>query len=239
MSKAGEDGWARFSPVERAMARRMERTVDVPIATEFTHVDIAAALALVKQQKADGIPSTFTGLVIAATAVALREFPEVAAEVDYENWTRRIPEAPNVGVAVDSERGLVVPVFQGITGKSGEQLLTEFRDTVDVVRAGSPDPKLFAGGHLSITSMGTLEVYGGFPLPSTPQIAILGISGSWDAPVVVDGEIKVSRVARFTIALDHRALDGMTAGRFIVRLKHLVEAPETIFAALASDPPGA
>jgi pyruvate/2-oxoglutarate dehydrogenase complex dihydrolipoamide acyltransferase (E2) component len=220
--------WVAFSPVDRAMARRMERTAKVPVATEFTHVDVVAAMALVKRLREKGIRASFNTIIVAATARALADFPQVAAEVDYENWTKRIPASPNVGVAVASERGLVVPVLKEVVGKPFATLASELDEMVQSVRAGSAAPALFAGGHFTITNIGNLPIYGGVPLPNTPQIAILGVSASWDAAVVVDGEIRVSKLARLTIAIDHRALDGITAGLFLVAIKDLMEAPEQL-----------
>jgi pyruvate/2-oxoglutarate dehydrogenase complex dihydrolipoamide acyltransferase (E2) component len=220
--------WIPFSPVDRAMARRMERTASVPIATEFTHVDVTAAMAMVRRVREQGMRATFTTIVLAATARALKDYPQIAAEVNYEEWARRIPKSANVGVAVASERGLVVPVVREVVGKPFAKLAAELDEAVQAVRGGAKDPALYAGGHFTITNIGNLPIYGGVPLPATPQIAILGVSASWDAAVVVDGEIRVSKLCRLTLALDHRALDGITVGLFLVAIKDLVESPDQL-----------
>ena len=219
------EGWAPFSSVDRAMARRMERTAQVPVATEFTHVDVVAAMAEVERLRGEGVPATFTAIVLAATARALAAHPAVAAQVDYEKWRKRIPDSPGVGVAVASKRGLVVPVVRGVVDLTLAEMATELDRIVKTVREGADEASLYAGGNFSITNIGNLPIYGGVPLPNTPQIAILGVSAAWDAPVVVDGEIKVSRLCRLTLAIDHRALDGITAARFLVKIKEHVEAP--------------
>lgn len=229
MTTPVRDGeWVPLSPVDRAMARRMERTAAVPVATEFTHVDVVAALALVDRLRERGTRATFTTIVLAAAARALAAYPQVAAELDYEQMARRIPPSPNVGVAVASDRGLIVPVVRGVVGPSFTELAAALDDAVQAARGGSTDNALYTGGHFTITNIGNLPIYGGTPLPNTPQIAILGISAAWDAPVVVDGEIRASKLARFTLGLDHRALDGITAARFLVMLKELVEAPDRL-----------
>jgi pyruvate dehydrogenase E2 component (dihydrolipoamide acetyltransferase) len=221
-------GWAPFTPVERAMARRMERVAAAPIATEFSFVDVSAALAEVERLRADGVPATFTAVVLAAVGRGLAEYPEVAAEVDYEQWKRRIPDSINVGVAVASERGLVVPVVRAVDNKPLNELCSELASLVRAVREGSADRTLFADGYFSITNIGTLPVHGGNPLPNLPQIAILGVSSSREVPVAVDGEVRISTQAVFTIALDHRALDGITAARFLAAVKRYVEQPSTL-----------
>jgi pyruvate/2-oxoglutarate dehydrogenase complex dihydrolipoamide acyltransferase (E2) component len=220
---APDDGWTPFSSVDRAMARRMERAAAMALATQFTEVDMVPVLDEVGRQRADGLPSTVTSVLLGVVARALVDHPQVATEVDYEGWRRRVPESPGVGVAVATERGLVVPVVQRVTELSFAEIAVELDRIVTAVRAGDPAPELFRGGHFSITNMGVLPVTGGTPIPMVPQVAILGISGTWDAAVVVDGEIAITKLARFTVGQDHRALDGMTVGHFVVAAKRYAE----------------
>jgi pyruvate/2-oxoglutarate dehydrogenase complex dihydrolipoamide acyltransferase (E2) component len=223
MEATPENEWRPFSPVERAMARRMERVAVMALSTQYTEVDMAPVLAEVERQRGLGWPSTVTSVCLGAVARALVDHPEVAAEVNYETWVRRVTSSPGVGVAVATERGLVVPVIKRIIELTYEELAYELERVVTAARSGSTLPELFSGGHFSITNMGTLPITGGVPMPMVPQIAILGISGAWDAPVVKDGKIVIGRLARFTIGQDHRALDGMTAGRFLVAARHYAE----------------
>ncbi len=230
MAAEGE-GWVRFTPVERAMGRRMERALEVPLTMEFTEADVDPSLAAVERLRGEGVPATFNSVVLLALARALAEVPEMAASVDYENWTKRIPEAPSVGVAVASERGLVVPVLREVTRREPLELIAELDRVVREVREGAAAPELFKGGDISVTNMGGMPIYGGFPIPNLPEIAIVGVSGSWDAPVVRDGELAVAKRLRLTVAMDHRALDGITAGRFLVLLKELLEEPGSLLGA--------
>ena len=220
-----EEGWRSFTSVERAMARRMERATQMAISTEFTHVDVAAAQAETARLKAEGWPITFNSLVVIGVARSLAKFPEVASVIDYENWRRRVPEAPNVGIAVASERGLVVPVIREPGNKSGREIVDELAGIVRDVRAGAADAALFKDGHFSITNIGNQPIYGGVPLPNVPQPAILGVSGFYEAPVVRDGEIVATTLGRLTIAIDHRALEGMAAAGFLTSMKELLEDP--------------
>jgi len=228
MAVAGEDGWERFSPVDRAMGRRMERALKVPLTMEWTIVDVAAALAEVKRLRGEGAPATYNSLVALATARGLERFPQLAASVDYENWTKKIPEAPALGVAVASERGLVVPVLSEATRLAPLTLIEKLDELVRAARSGSPDPELFRGSDITLTNMGNIPVYGGFPIPNLPEIAIVGASGSWEAPVVRDGQIVPSTLMRLTVGMDHRALDGITVGGFLVAVKDLMEDPRRL-----------
>jgi pyruvate/2-oxoglutarate dehydrogenase complex dihydrolipoamide acyltransferase (E2) component len=224
MDSPPENEWRAFSSVERAMARRMERVAAMALSTQHTEVDMAPILAEVERQRLLGWPSTVTSVCLGAVARALVDHPEVAAEVNYERWVRRVTSSPGVGIAVATERGLVVPVIPRVIELSYKELAYELDRVVTAARLGSTSPDLFKGGHFSITNMGTLAVTGGTPVPMVPQIAILGISGAWEAPVVKDGQIVVGRLVRFTIGQDHRALDGMTAGRFLVAARRYAES---------------
>lgn len=228
MAVAGKDGWERFSPVDRAMGRRMERALKVPLTMEWTIVDVVAALEEVERLRADGAAATFNSLLALATARGLERFPQLAATVDYENWTKKVPAAPSLGVAVASERGLVVPVLAEATRLAPADLIVKLDELVRAARSGAADPELFKGSDITLTNMGNIPVYGGFPIPNLPEIAIVGASGSWEAPVVRDGQVVPSRLMRLTVGMDHRALDGITVGGFLVVVKDLLEDPRQL-----------
>lgn len=223
-----EPEWRDFTAVERAMARRMQRAADVPIATSHVLLDVEPALALVKELRAEHPELTFTTLVVAAVAKGLVQHPDVAAVVDYEQMRRYLPEDPGIGVAVDSPRGLVVPVVPGATRASFGGIVSEVKRVVERARSGDRSMDQFTGGHFSITNIAAGGVHGGVPIMNVPQIAILGVGTARETPVVRDGEIVVGRVAQFTIALDHRALDGMTAAAFLTTVCDLLAEPRQL-----------
>ena len=210
------------------MTQRMTRAAAVPVATEWLQVDVAAALAHVARLREQGLPVTFTTLVLAAVATGLREYPELAAEVDYEHKRLRVPDPVNVGVAVASERGLVVPVVRDVLTRSFADLAEALQQVVDATRSGSKTRELFSGGNFTITNIAGGGIEGGTPLMNFPEIAILGIGWARDAPVVVDGELRVSKVSQFTVALDHRILDGVTVAHFLVRVRDALQRPEQL-----------
>lgn len=220
--------WKNFTTVERAMARRMQLAADVPIATEHVLVDVDAALALVKDVRPELPDLTFTTLLVAAVARGLAAYPDIAAVVDLDKMRRHIPADPGIGVAVDSPRGLVVVVVRDAIGKKLADLTTSVKAVVDRGRAGDRDPELYRGGHFSISNIAVGGVHGGQPIPNVPQIAILGVGSARETPVVRGGEIVVGRVAQFTMALDHRALDGMTAAAFLTHVAALIVNPHEL-----------
>jgi pyruvate dehydrogenase E2 component (dihydrolipoamide acetyltransferase) len=219
------DGWEALNPMERAMAARMAEAV-VPMAAQFVDVRVDAALDQVRAMQAEGLPATFNAVVVHAVMAGLREHPAVAAEIDYAGKRRRLPDVPGIGIAVVSPRGLVVPAFSS-TSTSLRDVVVELNELVESVRNGAASPDLFRGAHFTISNIGGLGIHGGFPTPNPPQPAILGVASARQVPIVVDGQIVVGTVSSFTLALDHRALDGITAARFLRRVADLVENPQT------------
>ena len=118
----------------------------------------------------------------------------------------------------------MVPVFRSRRAELAE-IVIELDTLVTAVRSRAADPELFRGANFTISNIGGLGIHGGFPTPNPPQPAILGVASAREMPVVEDGQIVVGTVSSFTLALDHRALDGITAARFLRRVVELVEAP--------------
>jgi pyruvate dehydrogenase E2 component (dihydrolipoamide acetyltransferase) len=188
---------------------------NVPIATEVMTADVDPTLKLIAGLREKGVKVTFTALVLAAVSHGLERHPELAAVVDYEGWTIDLPEQVNVGVAVASDRGLIVPVVPNVIGCTLEELLDRFDQVVGEARSGSKRRELYAAGHFTITNIGIEGVEGGFPILQVPQIAILGVGAIRRLPVVVNEEIRVGSRSELTLAIDHRILDGVSAARFL------------------------
>lgn len=204
-----------LTPVERAMARRMAAATSIPVAGQWIDVRIDAALARVAEMRQRGVPATFTGLVVAAVAASLVENPRVGSIVDHETFRRRTPRPFGVGVAMASDRGLVVPVLREVEGMDVDEVCRALHDLVTSVREGAAHPALFQGGNITVTNIGSVGLKGGFAVPNAPQSAILGVSSARQEPVVRDGEIKVGTVTTLSCTLDHRALDGRTCAAFL------------------------
>lgn len=231
MDATAEEGtWQELSAVDRAMSRRMQVAAQVPLATLDVAVEVDAALALVADTRAELPGVTFTALVLTAVGHALRDHPAVASVVDHEERTRFVPASPGIGVAVHTERGLVVPVIRGAVGAPLADVTTSFADAVAVVRGGRPDPSVFSGGHFTVTNIAGGGIDGGTPMVNPPQSAILGLGTAKPTPVVRGDRIEVARVSRFTLSLDHRALDGMTAAAFLTDVRSRIEAPAGLLA---------
>jgi pyruvate dehydrogenase E2 component (dihydrolipoamide acetyltransferase) len=162
------------------------------------------------------------GLIVAR---ALGEFPYMNARLGDDGQSiERLPYV-NLGMAVDTERGLLVPVIRGADQKGLRAFGTEFRALVDRARVGKSLPDDLSGGTFTITSLGTYEIDAFTPIINLPEAAILGVGRIQPKPVVREGEIVVRQMWTLSLVFDHRLVDGAPAARFLQRIKQLIENP--------------
>jgi len=136
----------------------------------------------------------------------------------------RLPHV-NLGMAVDTERGLLVPVIRNADRRGLREFGAEFRALVERARAGRSLPDDLSGGTFTITSLGTFEIDAFTPIINLPEAAILGVGRIRPKPVVREGEIVVRQMWTLSLVFDHRLVDGAPAARFLQRIKKLVENP--------------
>jgi len=151
-------------------------------------------------------------LVLQAVAEELREFPELNARV--EDGELVLLDRCNLGLAVQTEQGLVVPVVHGAGGLSLDELDAEVRRLADAANAGTLKPEELRGGTFTVTSAGKAAGLFVTPLINHPEVAILGIHRIEERPVVREGEVVVRRMGNVTVTFDHRVIDGRRAAEF-------------------------
>jgi pyruvate dehydrogenase E2 component (dihydrolipoamide acetyltransferase) len=151
-------------------------------------------------------------LVLAAVAASLREFPELNARVDGGELVYL--ERYDIGVAVQTEQGLVVPVVRGCDSRSLDELDADVRRLAEAAQAGKLTPEELRGGTFTVTSAGKSAGLFTTPLVSHPQVAILGVYRIGDRPVVRDGQVVVRRIGNVSVTFDHRVIDGKRAADF-------------------------
>jgi pyruvate dehydrogenase E2 component (dihydrolipoyllysine-residue acetyltransferase) len=151
-------------------------------------------------------------LVVHAVADSLRHFPELNARV--EDGELLLLDRYDVGVAVQTEQGLVVPVVHGADELSLDQLDAEVRRLADAAQAGTLKPEELRGGTFTVTSAGKSAGLFTTPLINHPQVAILGVYRIADRPVVQGGEVAVRRMGNLSVTFDHRVIDGKRAADF-------------------------
>lgn len=178
--------------------------------------------------KEHGVHLTFMAYMTKALAVVMREFPQFNAMVDMDNHQIEYRDYVNVGIATDTDRGLFVPNVKHADQRSLFAIAKQISENT----AKAKDGKLSADdmGHtgMSITNIGSIG--GGFftPLINWPEVAILGMGKITPEPVVENGVVKVAKVLKLSLAVDHRLIDGGTAQRAMNRLKELLGDPELL-----------
>ena len=177
-------------------------------ALRVERVDVDEQPALAARLRVSEVPS----LVLKAVAESLGEFPELNARV--ENGELVYLERYDIGVAVQTEQELVVPVVRGCDSRPLEELDAEVKRLAAAAHAGSLAPEELRGGTFTVTSAGKSAGLFTTPLINHPQVAILGVYRIADRPVVRDGQVVVRRMGNVSVTFDHRVIDGKRAADF-------------------------
>ncbi len=180
---------------------------------------------LVAQQEAAGeqLKVSLNDFVVRAVAMTLRRVPEVNVSFDGDALVRR--GRVNVGIAVATDRGLIVPVVRDADGKSVGQLAREIRDLAGRAREGKLQPADYSGGTFSISNLGMFGVEQFNAVINPPEAAILAVGAVAREPAEREGQVVLRDRMKLTMSIDHRALDGAAGARFLQALKTLLEQP--------------
>jgi len=216
--------------LRQTIARRLKDAQNTAaMLTTFNEVDMSAVMALRNRykdlfEKKHGIKLGFMGLFVLACVQALREIPAVNAEIDgadiiYKNYY-------HIGVAVGSERGLVVPVVRDADQRTFAEVEREIARLGASARAGTLSLDELSGGTFTISNGG---VYGSLlstPILNFPQSGILGMHKIEKRPIAVDDQVVVRPMMYLALSYDHRIVDGEQAVTFLVSVKQRLEDPE-------------
>jgi pyruvate dehydrogenase E2 component (dihydrolipoamide acetyltransferase) len=223
--------------VEKQMAQNMHdswRTV--PHVTSVYELDATELVSLKERlnEKHDQ-RITYTALIVKGVVTALAEHPTINASVDLESETVTEKHYYNVGVAVDTEHGLVVPVIRDADRKSIVEIAGELERLVEDAHDRNLGPTDFADGTFTVTNTGTHGDHGvfGTPIINHPEAAIMGVNRIYDAPVAIDDEtVDVRKQLRLTLSYDHRIVDGATANAFMETVIEGFEDSDVLLARL-------
>jgi pyruvate dehydrogenase E2 component (dihydrolipoamide acetyltransferase) len=234
----GSDPWGsvrreRMSQIRRTIAARMSNSSNViPHVTNFDDADVTDLDQLRK-----GVPQDFLGkdlkltmmpLVMRAVALSLRRHPAVNASIDDEKQEIVYKEYVNLGVAVDTPRGLVVPAIRGADRMSIAQLATALADVAKRARASRFTVEDLRGGTFTISNLGALGGTYSTPIINHPEAAILLLGRSRWLPVVRDGQIVPRFMMPLSLSYDHRLIDGATAARFLNEVIGYLQSPGSL-----------
>ena len=156
-------------------------------------------------------------------AKALGEYPYVNAHIVGDEIHQMA--SINIGLAVDTERGLIVPVLKGVNDMLLADVTRASHDLVGRARQGRLLPDDLQGGTFTLSNMGAFDVEASTPILNLPQCAILGVGRIATRPAAYKGELCLRQTVTLSLTYDHRAIDGAPAARFLERVKHLVEQP--------------
>jgi 2-oxoglutarate dehydrogenase E2 component (dihydrolipoamide succinyltransferase) len=216
----------------RIAERLLEVTQTTASLTTFNEVDMSAVMGLRKSYQDEfvkthnGTRLGFMGFFVKAAVEALKRFPLVNASIDGNDIIYHGYQ--DIGVAVSTDRGLVVPVLRNAENMSIATIENSIGDYAGKARDGKLTIDEMTGGTFTITNGG---VYGSLlstPIINPPQTAILGMHSIQQRPVVVDGEIFIRPIMNLALSYDHRLIDGKDAVRFLVAIKQLIEDPAKI-----------
>jgi 2-oxoglutarate dehydrogenase E2 component (dihydrolipoamide succinyltransferase) len=222
----------RLSRRRQTIARRLvEAQQTAAMLTTFNEADMSAVMELRARrrdefEKRHGVRLGFMSFFTKAAVGALKTHPEVNAELDGDDLI--LKHYYDIGIAIGAEEGLVVPVVRDADRKSFAELEREIRDLGTRARERKLELAELMGGTFTITNGG---VYGSLlstPILNTPQVGILGMHKIEERPVVVDGQIVIRPMMYLALSYDHRVVDGQGAVRFLVRVKELIEDPESL-----------
>jgi 2-oxoglutarate dehydrogenase E2 component (dihydrolipoamide succinyltransferase) len=196
--------------------------------TTFNEVDMSALNALrdkykEKVEKGHGVKLTFMPFFVRAACQALKQFPTVNAQVDGDTIIYK--HYVNVGIAVASEQGLVVPNIKDADRKGLLDLSREIGEVAKRARDGKLTMDDLTGGTFTITNGGVFGSLISTPIINYPQVGILGLHKTQDRPVAVNGQVVIRPMMYIALSYDHRIVEGQQAVLFLVRVKELIEDP--------------
>jgi 2-oxoglutarate dehydrogenase E2 component (dihydrolipoamide succinyltransferase) len=226
---AAREERVRMTRLRATIAKRLKDAQNTAaMLTTFNEVDMSEVMKLRSQykdlfEKKHGAKLGFMSFFVRACVQALKEIPAVNAEIDgpdiiYKNYY-------HVGVAVGTERGLVVPVVRDCDAKSLAQIEKEIADYGRRARDGALKIEEMQGGTFTITNGGVYGSLMSTPILNAPQSGILGMHKIQERPMVVGGKIEVRPMMYLALSYDHRIVDGREAVTFLVRVKEGLEDP--------------
>ena len=222
----------RMSRRRRTIAQRLvEAQHTAAMLTTFNEIDMSAVMELRKRRQ-DGfvkrheIKLGFSSFFVKAVVGALKAFPLLNAEIQGDEVV--VKQYYDIGMAVGAEEGLVVPVIRNADRKSFAAIEKDVRDLAAKARDGSLSLEDLRGGTFTITNGGIFGSLMSTPILNPPQVGILGLHAIQERPIAHNGTVVIRPMMYVALSYDHRIVDGREAVQFLVRVKELVEDPESL-----------
>jgi 2-oxoglutarate dehydrogenase E2 component (dihydrolipoamide succinyltransferase) len=222
----------RMSGKRKAIANNLKQAQNIAaVLTTFNEIDMSKVMEIRKRRKDDfqkkfGIGLGFMSFFTKASVGALKQFPSVNGEIQGDEIV--LKKYYDIGIAVGVEDGLVVPIVRDADKLSFAGIEKKIADLAGKAKEGKLGIGDMLGGTFTITNGGVFGSLLSTPILNYPQVGILGLHAIKERPVVVDGQIVIRPIMMVALSYDHRIIDGSTAVRFLVKVKELIEDPETL-----------
>lgn len=232
-SKFGDIRREKLSNLRNKISERMSRNwATIPHVFQFHELDVTNISELQKRYSADfkerGSTASVTNFFIKALALCLKEFPQFNASLDEISNELVYKEFYNIGIAVDTPSGLIVPVLKDVDKKTIFEIGTELKELAKKTRERKVVPDDLQGGCITLSNLGGIGGTHFTPIINSPEVAILGVGQSEIKPKYIDGEFIPRQMVQVTLSYDHRVIDGADGARFISRLSDIIENFEKI-----------
>jgi pyruvate dehydrogenase E2 component (dihydrolipoamide acetyltransferase) len=219
--------------IRRKVAEHMVKSRDSTAqVTHVDEVDMTEVAHLREKAKASaekqGIKLTYLPFIIKALVLALKKYPYLNASLDDEKQEIVLKKYYNIGIATDTEQGLVVPVVRAAEHKSITQLAEEISRLSERTRAGQLTLDEIQGSTFTVTNVGGIGGVFATPIINYPEVAILGVHKITKRPVVKDNQIVIRDMTYLSVSFDHRVLDGAMAAQFMNAIKQYLEDPKLL-----------
>jgi pyruvate dehydrogenase E2 component (dihydrolipoamide acetyltransferase) len=222
-----------FKGIRKIIANAMVKSVyTAPHVTLMDEIDVSALVALRERTKPlaekKGVKLTYLPFIVKALVAACRQFPVMNAMIDEEKQEIVYKKYYNIGIATDTENGLLVPVIHDADRKNVWSIASSIKDLATRGRDGKLTANELKGSTISITNIGSVGGMFFTPVINFPEVAILGAGRITEKPVVKNGQIVAAHVMALSLSFDHRIVDGATAQSFLNYIKQLLADPELL-----------
>lgn len=222
-----------LSNIRKTIAKQMETSkFTIPHTTVMEEIDVTELGAYRKKfkerLKEEDIHLTYLPFIIKALIAAIKKYPSLNASYDGDNQELILKHFYHIGIATDTDRGLMVPVVKNADTLSIVEIAQKITDLSTRAKNGNLELQELRGSTISITNYGSIGGLFAAPVINYPEAAILGLGRIIDKPVVKDGEIEIAKVLPISLSIDHRIIDGATASRFLNSLRDLLKDPEML-----------
>jgi 2-oxoisovalerate dehydrogenase E2 component (dihydrolipoyl transacylase) len=221
-----------FKGRRKQIAKKMVQSLaTIPHVTHFEEIDVTAVMDLKKQLKAmdpenkRGMNVSVAAFFVKAIQIALKDFPIFNAKLDEEKEVIRLEKNVNIGIATDSDDGLIVPVISHVEQRNVRDIAVDMKDKITRAKTNKLKGSDMTGGTFTISNVGPLGSIAATPIINHPEVALMAFHKTKKTPVVVGNEIVIRSMMNVSMSFDHRVADGATAVMFTNRVKELIENP--------------